>query len=157
MDEQDIKGKQRGNQGKYTVPSIVEVRINELVELILQGVSRFKDFREYSKLKNWDIGDRQLENYINRAKELLEKESEPRRELETSKAIGRYEMLFYKAFKIQDYKTALSVQKSLCELLGLEKPNKLAITDANGRDVIASKMTDEELKIEIERLQNLNK
>lgn len=157
MDEQNIKGKKRGNQGKYTVPSIVDVRISELVELILQGVSRFKDFREYSILKNWDVGDRQLENYIKRAKEQLELESEPRRELETSKAIGRYEMLFYKAFKIQDYKTALSVQKSLCELLGLEKPNKLAITDSQGRDFVAAKMTDEELKSEIERLQNLNK
>lgn len=138
MDEQDIKGKQRGNQGKYTVPSIVDVRINELVELILQGVSRFKDFREYSNLKNWNVGDRQLENYINRAKELLEKESEPRRELETSKAIGRYQMLFNKAFKIQDYKTALSVQKSLCELLGLNAPAKTAMTDTEGNSIPTS-------------------
>ena len=43
-------------------------------------------------------------------------------------------MLFYKAFKIQDYKTALSVQKSLCELLGLEKPTKIAQTDPEGND-----------------------
>jgi len=140
MDKEDIKIRKNGMPLASSVQ--VDERINAIVDLYLQGVTRLRDIRTYSENENWQVGDRALEKYMTRARKILQKSAEAKRETEIGKAIGRYELLFYKSYKVQDYKVALAAQRALCELLGLNAPAKTAMTDTEG-NIIPTSVTVE--------------
>ena len=82
------------------------------------------DNREYIVLygsENWNIGERQIDKYILRAKKLVEKSIKKELEYDYAKAVRRYEDLYKLSLEKKDYKTALSVNKELTALQGLNK------------------------------------
>ena len=129
------------NKGKQTNPAIVETRIEEIVDLLIAGAFRMQDLRAYAKEKGWDIGDRQLLNYLIRAKEKFQEYKQTNRAEELGKAIARYNHLYFSALSMKDYPTALRVNKALCELLGLNAPVKVAETDTEGNDKMPTSLT----------------
>lgn len=130
-----------GNKGKQTNPAIVETRIEEIVDLLIEGAFRMQDLRAYAKERGWDIGDRQLLNYLIRAKQKFIEYKQIDRQEEIGKAIARYNHLYFSALRMKDYPTALRVNKGLCDLLGLNAPTKIAETDAEGNDKMPTEIT----------------
>ena len=125
-----------GNGGKYTNPNLVDTRIDEIVNLIIGGLFRLEDLRAYSNKQGWNLGDRQLQNYLKRACARFSEYNKVVHEEEAGKALARYQHLYFKCLRIQDYKTALQINKAMCEMLGLNAPTKIAATDVKGEDII---------------------
>jgi hypothetical protein len=98
---------------------IVEQRVNELIQMLLNGNSR-EDIILYCS-ETWNIGERQSDKYISRAKDKIEKSVRRKVEYDYSKAVRRYEDLYKLSIDKKDYKTALAINKELTNLQGLSK------------------------------------
>ena len=114
---------------------VVDDRINQIVDLYIQGVTRLRDIRKYAEQQGWGVKDRAIEKYMARARKILQSSTEIEREGEIGKALARYELIFYKSFAAKNYKVALAAQKSICDLFGLNAPTKTAITDTDGNNI----------------------
>lgn len=99
--------------------NIVEQRIKHIATMLINGNSR-EEIGLYSS-ENWNIGERQTDKYIARAKELVEKSVKRKIEYDYAKAVRRYEDLYKLSLERKDYKTALAVNKELTSLQGLFK------------------------------------
>lgn len=96
----------------------VRSREKEITKLLINGNSR-EDILHFTS--NWKLSDRQIDTYISRAKELVEKSVKRKVEYDYAKAIRRYEELYKFSIDKKDYKTALLVNKELTALQGLFK------------------------------------
>ncbi|MGG5577148.1 hypothetical protein ACPDHL_07390 [Myroides sp. C15-4] len=104
---------------RKSVASVVLERVEEVSEMLIKGCSR-GDILQYASAK-WNISSRQIDAYISKARMLIEKTVEKRVEFDYAKAIRRYERLYCIAIDEQDYRLALSVNKELTVLQGLNK------------------------------------
>lgn len=100
----------------------IELRVSIVSEMLIKGQGRGKIIRYGSE--NWNVGERQIENYIAKAWEKIEKNTDYdiRREIQLQRA--RFEDLFQKNYTIQDYREARQVLDSIAKLLGLNEPEK---------------------------------
>ncbi|MFP9114433.1 hypothetical protein ACLI1A_10860 [Flavobacterium sp. RHBU_3] len=98
---------------------IVEQRIKDIARLLINGNCR-EDIVLHSSTQ-WNIGERQTDKYIARAKILVEQSVKKRIEYDYAKAVRRYEELYRLNMDKKDYKTALAVNKELTTLQGLFK------------------------------------
>jgi hypothetical protein len=114
-------------ENKATVAQF-EARVNKVMEMLILGLSRASILQYVTNSTDWNVSDRQVDNYIADANREIEKHSETVRERELGKAIRRLEMLFQSCMKVQDYQRALAVQKELNELLGLKAPQRMEIS-----------------------------
>ncbi|GEM_PF-443630 len=97
----------------------VEQRIKDIAIMLINGNNR--EFILLHCSENWNIGERQSDKYIERAKSLVEKSIKKRVEYDYAKAVRRYEDLYRLSLEKKDFKTALSVNKELTTLQGLYK------------------------------------
>lgn len=97
----------------------VEQRIKDIATMLINGNTR--EFIILHCSGNWNIGERQTDKYIERAKLLVEKSIKRKVEYDYAKAIRRYEDLYRLSLEKKDFKTALSVNKELTTLQGLYK------------------------------------
>lgn len=97
----------------------IDDRVNTVFELICQGKFDFEIYKEVAKEKGWDVGDRQIANYVKKANELLKIYSDYDRKKELGKAIARYNLIFKKAFEAKDYQACIRVQDKLNKLMKL--------------------------------------
>lgn len=104
----------------------IETRIATVAEMVIKGQGRQKIIRYGSE--EWNIGERQIENYISKAWEKIEKNTDfdIKQELKLQRA--RFEDLFQKNYTIQDYREARQVLDSIAKLLGLNEPEKLSLS-----------------------------
>lgn len=102
-----------------------ENRINEVFSMLVIGATTAHIVRYSSE--TWGVTRRQTEKYIARATERLKKLATIDREVEVSKAIKRYEMIFQKALKDGQYYAAINAQKELCKLLALNMPAQIQV------------------------------
>lgn len=139
----------------------VESRITELMGLIVRGASysdilrycsemsaatsdpKAKEQAQKSAFYGVELTSRQIDTYIKRAREAFSKISEGDRTQAIGLAHARLELLFQNTMRIQDFKAALAVEKTLIELLGLNAPTKIAPTNPAG-DKPYAELTDEE-------------
>lgn len=109
--------------------SEVNQRVLNIGKLILQGYSK-RSFlmQEISeKYPDWKVGERQVDNYIKQAKDLLANSyTEDDLKLEKDIALNRLEALFTMNMKIQDYREARTVTMDRMKLLGMS-PDKIEI------------------------------
>ena len=113
----------------------MEQRINKVIEWLVLGLSRAQILQYAAEKTEWNISERQIDTYISRANEEIEKHAQTVRERELGKSIKRLEMLFHSCMKVQDYQRALAVQKELNELLGLKAPVKQEVTGKDGSEL----------------------
>lgn len=98
--------------------NIVRNREKEIANQLINGNSRDNILHYTSK---WGLSDRQIDTYILRAKDLIEKSIKRKVEYDYAKAVRRYEDLYRLSIEKKDYRTALSVNKELTTLQGLFK------------------------------------
>lgn len=97
----------------------VNQRINEVVDMLIEGRNRFKIIQYGSTY--WNIGERQIDKYIARARDLIQLDVKKNIEYDYAKAIRRYEELYNKAIENEDYRLALSINKEISTIQGLHK------------------------------------
>lgn len=98
-------------------------RINIIAEMLLKGFSKEKIVRYSSE--NFNVGERQTETYILKAKETIKQVADKNVEMNIALALGRFNDLYEKSYKIQDYRECRQVQESINKLLGLNEPEKV--------------------------------
>jgi len=97
----------------------VEQRVKDIATMLINGCSREVLVLHCSE--KWNIGERQADKYIVRAKVLVENSIKRKVEYDYAKAVRRYEDLYRLSLEKKDYRTALSVNKELTTLQGLFK------------------------------------
>lgn len=98
--------------------NVVRNREKDIANQLIKGSSR-DDILHYTS--NWRLSDRQIDTYISRAKDLIEKSVSRKIEYDYAKTVRRYEDLYRLSIEKKDYRTALSVNKELATLQGLYK------------------------------------
>lgn len=103
------------------VPQLqIEQRIEEVFIMLVNGATNAEVVRFCAE--KWNLAERQTENYIARARKRFHDLAAFDRPEQIGTAIARYQDLYKRNLRVQDYKAAASVQEKLCKLLGLEAP-----------------------------------
>ena len=97
----------------------IERRIKSISSMLINGNNR--EFIVLYCSENWNIGERQADKYINKARTLIKQSVKKQVAYDYAKAVRRYEELYRLSIEKKDYKTALSVNKELTTLQGLFK------------------------------------
>lgn len=97
----------------------VNERVMKVADMLIEGKSRISIIHYGSDA--WNVGERQIEKYLAKARELIKGEIVKNLEFDYAKAIRRYEDLYQKAIDEKDYRLALSINKELTVLQGLHK------------------------------------
>jgi len=95
-------------------------RVDTIFDMILQGASRSDVIRYCSE--EYGIGERQSEVYMKKARELMQADAEKARSDNFAIAVARYNRLFAKNYKIQDFRECRNVQQALDKLTGVAAP-----------------------------------
>lgn len=141
----------------------METRINTVYEMLLNGASRHAILQYCSK--TWGISFRHGDTLIARANTLFEEQAAYVRERELGKAIHRLTALYMRTLAEKDYRGALSVQRELNTLLGLNAPARSEVTVKDWRaatvadiraglvsyEAVVSEFEDESLAAELFR------
>lgn len=109
----------------------LEVRIQEMVKLVLSGLDRSAIIRYIAEKTNWDITDRTVDKYLQSARERIAEHGALDRAYEIGKAISRLNNLYARNLQINDFKAALATQKEINALFGLYEPQRLDVTSDN--------------------------
>lgn len=131
------KKKKGATKGKSkTSQQEVYYRVNTLFKAILAGVilDTFK-LREISVTQDWDVSDRQLTNYRKMALTKFSEMAEFDVKEEMGIALARYQTVFNQAMVAKKHKEAISAQKEICTLLGLNTATKHEVTGKDGKDL----------------------
>ena len=83
---------------------------------------------------NWNVTDRMVDNYIQKATEAIKESAAIDRDYEIALANGRYEYLYTQSISGKDHRGALSVVQAKSKLLGLDAPTRTDIT-SDGKHV----------------------
>lgn len=109
---------QQTNDTELT-PSLDD-RIAHVYRFLIRGLNR-ETIAAYAKEREWNASLAEIDSYIETATSLLAaRAAELDIEAEFGKAIERYNDLYMRCDKVQDYKTALSIQKEIGKLLKLQ-------------------------------------
>ncbi len=97
----------------------VDKRVTQVTELIANGYTR-KQIVELIT-NDYKVCIKTADNYIKKAKTLIFEESKGERAEIKALALYRYNQLYKKNNKIQDYRECRAVQESINKIFGLEK------------------------------------
>lgn len=106
-------------------------RVGFVFEALCEGVLS-RDIPQYvaKKKPEWEVAERTVRRYVQLAMKEFKALAKKHQNREFGKANARLNTLFLRAFRVQDYKTCLSIQKEINALFGLNAPTKLQV-DAN--------------------------
>jgi hypothetical protein len=107
-----------------------ELRVTAVYEYLLGGYSR-ADILQFAA-KQWGLERRQTDTYIKRAREIIIATQEANRDYYLAESMLRLNKLYAQAFKVQDWKTCLAVQREIAALQGLHAPNRHEVSGAGG-------------------------
>jgi hypothetical protein len=106
-------------------------RIQECVKLLLAGAN-FDDVCQYASQGAWNVSRRQVHRYVEAAYKRLAKSAERDRNQLLGRHMMQRRVLYARALKANDLRTALLVLRDEAALQGLYPPTKLAATSPNG-------------------------
>lgn len=109
----------------------IERRIAEVAELLLNRVPR-RGIQQHASKQGWGGNVRCVDEIIARATERIRELARGDLGLELGKAKGALDMLFAKSLAKGDLRTARLVQRDITELLGLAKPQQVAVSGPFG-------------------------
>lgn len=110
--------------GKRNSRALVESRVLELLPLV--SMMTEKDLLQYVANKGWNVSKRTVENYIAKARKILQEEASKFKENALNNVLNNYIKLYQKALKNSDIKSCVSIQKEIANLHGLNQ--KLDVT-----------------------------
>jgi len=117
--------------------AVIRQRVEQVMVIRLAG-AEFPDIRQYAAETDietgrpWNVSDRQLWRYIEAADALLDEYLEKDRNKLFNRQIGQRRMLFARAIKAGDWRTALAIAKDESELFGLYPPKRIAPVNPDG-------------------------
>ena len=121
----------------------VEARIRAVIGFLVAGLSTTQAY-EIATTDNpdknwtgWDISRRQFRDYVKAARAEIRRTAAAELPYYLGRALMRLDELYVKTMRIQDYKTALAVNKELHQLLGLHSPTKMRIEHDSGPPLAA--------------------
>jgi hypothetical protein len=98
----------------------LEERLDSVKTLICRGLDR-TTILQYSAEMKWESAPDQVDAWISAAMlELADDAGKIDTEAELGKALARYNYLYMNAAKVQDFKTALAIQKEITKVLALK-------------------------------------
>jgi hypothetical protein len=113
------------SQGKTPAPKPTQAeyerRVEEVMELILQGYGRWHIVRYASK--TWDIGSRAVDDLLAKAKLVLRETNLEKREDLIAQISNNYWKLFRMAIKKGDINSAISAVREVAKINGLNEIN----------------------------------
>ena len=115
MDRQNNKLKKMPKSSQYEVIQ----RVKLIGEMLIEGNSR--DYIVQYSSANWQLGERQTDKYLSRARETIGQSVKREISYDYAKAVRRYEQLYKLSMDKGDYRTALTVNKELTTLQGVLK------------------------------------
>jgi len=98
-------------------------RVTVVLELIVNGARRPEILRYAREDSDWGVSWRQVDNYIKRANDRLLEIAHHTQEQEFRLAYERLTAIYGRAFKDEDWKSALAAQKEIHKLFGLTGPD----------------------------------
>ena len=105
---------------------IVEERINFLIEQLLEGiVQRRYLLQKYTK--KFNLKDSQFDKDLRVARQEIKDILDIDKDQERAEIKNRYNHLYWKNIKIQDYRECRAVLDSLCKMGGLNEAEKQSI------------------------------
>lgn len=115
---------------KPKTPTVeVNRRVGVIENMLLNGFGRRQIIQyaamEEGEKKAWNLSDRQIDTYIERAKKQIEEDALPEREFLIKAALRRYNDLYGKSHNIGDYRTCTVVQAHIDKLMGLNAPENV--------------------------------
>ncbi len=122
-EEKKKRGAQKGKA--KTQSHVVEGRINVLFKAMISGavLDTYK-LREIAVIHKWDVKDRTLTDYRASAFEKFKELADLDLQREIGIAMARYQFIFNQGVAQKQLRTALRAQKEICQLLGLNAPDK---------------------------------
>lgn len=114
----------------------IEQRVNQVYKLLLNGASRATILQyaanpggtETNPKPSWELSERQLDEYISRAKKIIKREALAIQKDGMESALAELRQLYYNNMLIKDYKAALATRKEINALLGLYPTTKVDVT-----------------------------
>jgi hypothetical protein len=101
-----------------------EKRIDFIIELILAGITQ-RRFILQNVIEKYGVAESQVDKDLKKAREILRDALDLERADKLADVLNKYNNLYYKNMKIQDYKECRSVLDSLVKLGGLAEPDKV--------------------------------
>lgn len=107
-------------------------RVQEVLKLTLAG-AEFPEIQQFARQQGWDVSERQLRRYIECAYRDVAQLSERDTDQIKGRQLMQRRVLFARAMKLGDIRTALSILQDEAKLLGLYPPTKIAPTTPDGK------------------------
>ena len=112
------------DESTNNIPKIIpsaelEAQIATIYKLLCRGLNR-ADILIFAAQNHWDENETAIDRYIDAAIAELAKAANVDIEAELGKSIERLNHLYQNAVKVQDFKTALSIQKEINKVLQLK-------------------------------------
>lgn len=116
--------------------TITDLRVHHVSTNLLNGNSRKEIVEQYSK--EFDVSDRQIDTYIQRAKFLIKTEADKEKEYQFGLALSRLENLYKRNLESGDLRECRQVQELILKLFGLSDQRKIEVntTIENGTQSI---------------------
>lgn len=106
------------------------MRQDEVKLLLCRGLDR-PTILTYAAQNNWEASPEEIDDWISKAQlQLAEDAGNIDTETELGKSLARLNYLYMNATKVQDFKTALSIQKEINKVLALKVQAKGAVPRA---------------------------
>ena len=112
-------------------------RVATVCKLMIAGASR-ASIVQYGSIQ-WDITDRQIDDYIARAKNDIATMTDKDKESNLNMAMARMNDIYQQCYAAKNYKGAMSAQIEINKLLGLYAPAQQEIKHSGGLHVKAYK------------------
>lgn len=122
----------------------VERRTTVVVDLLLDGLRRHEILKYIENKEKWGISNSQVDEYIAKANEVINNYESGNRDAKIRKTEQRLEKLLSRAISKKDFRLARLLIQDIRTLFGIDKPQKYARTDSEGRDL--DNITDEEIE-----------
>ncbi|MDA7980751.1 MAG: hypothetical protein MPJ50_18500 [Pirellulales bacterium] len=97
-------------------------RVNDVLRLILAG-AEFSDIRQFASQNGWNVSQRQIRRYIERAHRQFSKTTHRDREQLLGRHLMQRRAIYARAIRADDLKTALQVLRDEAALQGLYPSN----------------------------------
>lgn len=123
-----------------------EARVNKVYDMLIAGARRYTIHQYATHKANWNVTERQIDNYIADANALIAQEAEFHRAREFGRAKAALDDLYQKCMQVRDYSRAHAVRRELNALMALYQPPAPQTLIIQGVDTALLQVVTEALK-----------
>ena len=121
-----------------------DIRTHAVVELLLVGTPRQEILRYVAEDTDWGINERQVDNYIKGARDVIAKTAERSTDVQFGLGQQRLNRLYNDALRVQDLRTALGVVREQNKLHDLTTTKHVEQSAPEPFEVVLTHKVDDE-------------